>query len=206
MRETNLESDLIAQAVAGDRVALGKLLLAHYEPLRHHVSGHLPARFERILSVDDIMQQTFAAAFAGIGALQCHSSASFSAWLRTIAENQLKGAVEALNAQKRGGGRRQVAARASALVSLANFLSDRADTPQRTAAGREAAEAVDLGLNALPSAQRQAVRLHHFDGRTLQQTAAVMDRSPNAVRGLLQRAKAALRDAMGRSSRWFSRK
>jgi len=200
------EHDLIARAVAGDGVALGELLVVHYEPLCRHISARLPTHLARVLAVDDIMQQTFAAAFTSIGHLEGHSAGSFAVWLRTIAENQLRDAVDALTAQKRGGGRRPVTARASALVHLASLLSDRADTPQRKVARREAVAAVNLGLDELPSAQRQAVHLHHFDGKTLEQTAAVMNRSPDAVRGLLQRAKDALRGALGRSSRWFSKK
>jgi RNA polymerase sigma-70 factor (ECF subfamily) len=210
MSDYKLEHDLVAQAADGDRLALGKLLLGHYEPLRRHVGPLLPTSLECLVSVDDLIQQTFAAAFKGIRTLQNRTAAGFSRWLEVIADNQLRNTLEALRAQKRGGNVRPAGlaakGQASSLVNLASFLSDYAETPQGDAARHEAAQAIDAGLDALPSTQRRAVRLYHFEGKSVEQTAAALKRSPGAVRGLLQRARQGLRDALGRSSRWFSRK
>jgi RNA polymerase sigma-70 factor (ECF subfamily) len=92
------------------------------------------------------------------------------------------------------------------MLNLVEQLSDHGSTPSGNAARQEAVRAVQVGLAELPSAQREAVMLHHLDGRSVDETAAAMDRSPGAVRGLLQRARQSLREALGRSSRWFPRK
>jgi RNA polymerase sigma factor (sigma-70 family) len=73
-------------------------------------------------------------------------------------------------------------------------------------AGHEAVQAVHVGLAGLPDDQREAIRLHYLDGASVKETAAAMERSPDAVRGLLHRAKQALRNTLGRSSRWLSKK
>jgi RNA polymerase sigma factor (sigma-70 family) len=92
------------------------------------------------------------------------------------------------------------------MLTLVEHLSDHGSTPSGHAARNEAVQAVRVGLAGLPSAQRKAIKLHHLDGRSLDETAAEMERSPGAVRGLLQRARQSLRQSLGRSSRWFSRK
>ena len=92
------------------------------------------------------------------------------------------------------------------MLTLVEQLSDHGSTPSGNAARNEAVHAVRVGLAGLPSAQREAIQLHDLDGRSLGETAAKMDRSPGAVRGLLQRARQSLRQTLGRSSRWFPRK
>ena len=62
---------------------------------------------------------------------------------------------------------------------------------------------MQVGLASLPQSQQDAVRLRHLDGKSVAETAAALGRPPGAVRGLLQRARKSLRDALGRSSRWF---
>ncbi len=68
------------------------------------------------------------------------------------------------------------------------------------------APAVILTERWLPDDQREAIRLRYLSGRSLEETAAAMQRSPGAVRGLVQRAKQALRGAMVRSTLWLSKK
>jgi RNA polymerase sigma-70 factor (subfamily 1) len=208
--DCRLEDNLIADAATGDRVALGMLLVAHYNELARRLGTLIPASVGHLISVDDIVQQTYVAALANIDEFRFTSASAFAAWLQKIAENQFRDTVDLLAAKKRGAAwrkaRRADDPRASSLISLARSVSQRSDTPGRKLARREAIEAVRAGLQSLPSTQRQAVRLHHFDGRTLEETATEMERTPGAVRGLLQRARRGLRDALGRSSRWFSKR
>ncbi len=82
------------------------------------------------------------------------------------------------------------------MAHLAEMLSDRAETPGRCAVRHEAVQAVQVGVAGLCREQREAIRLHGLEGRTLDETAATMDRTSGAVRGLLQRAKQELRDVL----------
>jgi len=65
---------------------------------------------------------------------------------------------------------------------------------------------VQVGIAGLPDDQREAIWLHHLSGKSIEETAAAMDRTPASVRGLLQRARQALRDALVRSTLWLSKK
>jgi RNA polymerase sigma-70 factor (ECF subfamily) len=122
----------------------------------------------------------------------------------------LRNAVNALNRKKRGGGLRRVRlsrlGRESSSVGSSERLLDSADTPAAAMALREAVLAAQSAVQALPSDQRQAVELRLVQGKSVEEAAASMQRSPGAVRGLVRRAQQALRQVLGRSSRWFSRR
>ena len=210
MSTSDNERELIAKATSGDRASLERLLLAHYGRLAQHIALKLPASVQGVVGVDDILQQTFMQAFRDIGNFQPRSASSFSGWLKTIAEHRMLDTVKALKRKKRGGDRRQVQrqadSQASCVADLVEMLSAGRHTPSQSIARREAVQAVQVAIAGLPGDQRDAIRLRFLGGKSLQETADAMGRSPDAVRGLIHRAKQELRDALGRSSYWLSKK
>ena len=80
-----------------------------------------------------------------------------------------------------------------------------ADELQRYLTG-EAIQAIQVAIASLPDDYREAIHLKYMEGRSLEEVATQMNRSPGAVRGLIDRAKQKMRAAMGRSSRWFSKR
>jgi RNA polymerase sigma factor (sigma-70 family) len=66
----------------------------------------------------------------------------------------------------------------------------------------EAVEAVKIAITELPDDYRQAVHLCLINGMTVKETAQVMERSPQSVQGLIDRAKRKLRATLGRLSRY----
>jgi RNA polymerase sigma-70 factor, ECF subfamily len=203
------DDELLAAAVAGDRAALERLLLLHCERLSRRIAAALPTAARQGASIDDLLQQTLVQAIRDIGGLQSRTPGGFAAWLQTIADHRVQDFLRA-----EGRARRRVVqaaipaagSRSQSMLDLVAQLSDRGSTPSGNAAKSEVVQAVRVGLAGLPSAQREALQLHHLDGRSLDETAAEMKRSPGAVRGLLQRARQSLRETLGRSSRWFPRK
>jgi RNA polymerase sigma-70 factor (ECF subfamily) len=173
-----------------------------------HIAAKLPDSVKGVLGVEDVLQQSFVRVFKRIGQLEYTTERSFSAWLKTIAESQLKDAVKELQRKKRGGAYRQVsrpaAGQGSTAADLVELLSDQQPSPSRSVARREAIQAVLVGIAGLPEDQRMAVRLHLLEGKTLAETAAAMDRTPGAVNALVHRAKGRLREALGRASMWLS--
>ena len=69
-RELPSDSGLTAAAVAGDRVALERLLLAHYDELARRIDLKLPLRLQSTQAVEDILQLTFFQAFRDIAHFQ----------------------------------------------------------------------------------------------------------------------------------------
>ena len=210
MADSSSQQDLIARAVRGDRTALGLVLLDQYGRLSRHVAPKLAGRLAGRVGVDDIVQETFRQAIRAIESCQARTGRSFSAWLNTIADRCLLDALKKLNRKKRGGDRVEARAPAAdpfgSMANLVEMLSDGRRSPSQSAARREAVAAMQAGIAALPDDQRQAVRLHHLSGKSVVETATMMDRTPGAVRGLLRRANEALREALVRATLWLSTK
>jgi RNA polymerase sigma-70 factor (ECF subfamily) len=203
------ESELVEAAVAGDRLALNELFLQQFDSLRRFITRRLGTQASIFMTVDDALQETLARAIRGIATFEPRGDGSFGAWLQTIARNAIESAAQAQAAQKRGGGHRQQPPRTgttSSLVDLVELLVDDDGSPSVIAARHEMIDAVQIGIASLPDSQREAIRLRYIDGQSVTETADAMRRSPGAVQGLVHRAKRSLREALGRSSRWFGRK
>jgi len=202
----NSEQSLIDAAVAGDQAAFERLLLAHYDDLERRIRSMLPPRVQSIQAVEDILQLTFMHAFRDINRFEQRADATLADWLGRIADNRLLDAIREHDRQKRGGEMRQLEDRAtddSRLLSLWELLAADDPTVSSIAARGEALHALHVALAALPTDQHQAIRLRLLEGKSLDETAAAMARTPDAIRGLVHRGKEALHNALGRASKWL---
>lgn len=202
---------LRARAIQGDRDALGELLFQHYDRLYRFVATRIPARAQTIIGVEDVLQDTFVLAFRAMARFEDRGADAFAAWLQTLADRSLRDRLRAWKRQKRGGRVRRLSwSRASSqqsLADLAETLRPRGDaTPSQLVARDEAIRAIQVGIAALPDDQRDAIRLRYLDHHTVEEAAANMERTSGAIRGLVHRAKQSLRHALGKSTRWFTRR
>ena len=200
------DQDVLRQATCGDRQALVGLLEAHTPAVCQQLSGKIPRRWQAVLSVDDVMQQTCADAFLGIRRFVPRGGGSFAAWLSTIAKRNLLNALEMLEAEKRGGGRRRIGpvGRDESLVELYDLLSAGATTPSRHAARHEAHGALERAIRQLPEAYRRAVEMYDLEGRPIEEVAEALQRSPGAVHMVRARAHLRLRTVMGSASEYLT--
>jgi RNA polymerase sigma-70 factor (ECF subfamily) len=204
------DQELIREAIAGDRNALGQLLLQQYERLAACLEPQLPDDLRPVFSVEDILQQAFAQAFRDICQFTDRGEGSFFAWLKTVAEHRLRDAIKRQRRQKRGGGRRRVEhvdpASSSSAVQLIEILAADDTTASQVLAHHEAEQALRVALAALSEDQRSVVELRHLQKKSWSEIADTMGRSPAAVRSLEDRARKKLRDALGSLSRYLSGK
>lgn len=202
------EPELVAEAIAGDHAALQRLLLTHTAQLSRYIAGRLLPSMKGYVSGDDVLQETLLQAFLGIHKFEPMSPGSFYAWLKAIADMRLLDALKAQGRQKRGGNRRQLRdttdSRTSCLIDLIEQLPGDISTASRRLARREAVIAVQVGMASLPADQREAIRLHLLEGKSLKETADALDRTTSAVRSLIHRGKQKLAEALGRASLWLS--
>jgi RNA polymerase sigma-70 factor (ECF subfamily) len=198
--------DLVRAAIAGDRLALERLLLAHYDDLAQRVASRLPARLQATQSVEDILQVTFAQAFRDISRFEQRDDATFGNWLARIAENRLLDSIKQHDAHKHGGDLHRVAESArdeSRVLSLWDWIAADDTSPSSIVARDEALQALNVALATLSPDQRDAIRLRMLEGKSLEETATAMGKTPDAVRGLVHRGKQQLQGAMGRASQWL---
>lgn len=203
------EDERVGRAVAGEPLALEGLLLDHYGPIAARVEHQVPESMRAVLGVDDLVQETFAEAFRGIGTFVPTGPGAFGAWLGAIADHRVVDAVRAQRAAKRGGGWRKIetgpAAHSGSIGALIDLIAVSERTPSRSVSGHEAAAAVHVALAGLRPEYRDALRLRYLLALPVAEVAGRMGKTESAVHKLCARGLQQLREAMGDASRYLSR-
>jgi len=200
---------LLAQAVAGDRAAIERLLLREYERLSARVSTRMPPSLRGTIESDDVLQEAFAQACRDIYQFRPQGEDAFFRWLAAIADHRLLDMIRARQAAKRGAGRAPIEAGLdaadSAVVDLLNMVAVHSHTPSQSAANHEAVRQIETAMDGLKDEYRQALRLRYIDGLATAEVAVVMDRDEKAVQNLCHRGLQSLRERLGTGSQFFSR-
>ena len=199
------EQTLLNAAINGDPSALEQLLWQNYEPLERFVASRIPAHARKHFGVEDILQTVFAEAFRDIAQFKSGTNAAFLSWLRTIAEHRI---IDALRKLERGG-IHQISAGVwrddQSVLDLIDLVTGDDDSPSEVVAGKEAIHAIRIAIASLPVDQQEVLRRHYLEQQSIDDVATATGRTAAAVRGLIHRGKKKLAEALGRSSRWFSK-
>jgi len=208
MVDDDNQPDLLIRAVQGDRRALEQLLWQHYDRLNRFVSQQLPVAVQGRFQAEDVLQETFVEAWQHIGSFEVQQPEGFHAWLRTIATNKLRDRLRAHKAAKRGGGRpaAQQGGADSSLADLVDLVVASVNSPSGQVARREAQRVVLVALTQLKEDYRQAISLRYLEGRSVAEVAETMQRTERSIHMLCNRALKKLREALGRSSQYLSRR
>lgn len=191
------ESELVRFAARGDRAALSRLLLLHYDDLHSYVGKLFSRRPCPMWSVEDILQQIFVRAAKSVQNFDPVGENAFRRWLFIIAANLTR---DARRAARR---RRHVdwVSPDSGPVERDEFVAD-ATSPSMRVHRRDSVRRVHEALAQLPDDQREAVDRYYLRQQSLDEIATAMARTKEAVRGLCFRGRDTLRQLLGHSS-WF---
>jgi RNA polymerase sigma-70 factor (TIGR02960 family) len=183
----------IERAKAGDERAFATLV----EPHRRELQLHCYRMLGSLQDAEDLVQETLLAAWRGLGGFE--QRASLRAWLYRIATNR------SLNALRERGRRPAVEETLMAPPPTRyvepswlepypdTALPDLAPGPAGRYEQREATQlAFVAGLQQLPERQRAALVLRDVLGFGTEEVAAILDVTPQSVKGALQRARATL--------------
>ena len=208
MSEDKRQQALLQRAVEGDLQATEELLWSHYDRLHQFIEKNLPPVVRSTLSANDILQETFVVAWQQIGSFEDRHADALYTWLRAIAKNKLTDRVRRQAAAKRGGGRAAVQHRGgqSSLVNLVELVVASAKSPSGSVAHREAERITLVTLARLKEDYREAITLRYLEGRSVGETAAAMGRTERSIQMLCNRALKKLREALGRSSQYLSKR
>lgn len=200
---------LLDEALRGQVTALQRLLLASYDRLTSFLTPRIPEKLRTVCDVEDILQITFVQVYQDFPEFRGKTTAEFSAWLRTIAEAKLVDAMRAANRKKRGGEFNQVtdapADFSRSYLNLLEQLDGQNRSPSQSIAARDAIEAMQIAIAGLPEDHREAIILRYIRNLSLAEVANQLDKSEDAIRGLLHRAKSTLKVILGNSSAWFTK-
>jgi len=198
---------LTATAVAGDRGALTELLCRHDPLLRERLRGRIGRRFRASFEEDDVCQVTYMEAFLRIRKFQPEGEGSFLAWLVSIAENNIRDAVKALERDRRPPPNRRV----SNIVGDESYeclfatLAGSHSTPSQRASREETKTLLERALTQLPPDYEKVVRLCDLQGMSGPDAARAIGRSAGAVHMVKARAHERLAEILGESGKYFSR-
>ncbi|MGE3958142.1 MAG: RNA polymerase sigma factor [Vicinamibacterales bacterium] len=181
---------LAARAASGDRDAFGVLVTRH----QAHVFrlAHLVTRSRD--DAEDVLQQTFLAAWRSIGSFR--AEASVRTWLLTIARNTAVG-------------RRARDARHRIDPTPLDDLGLRAGwggpSPEDEVLSREQSARLASALASLPVEDREIITLRDLEGMSGEETASMLGLTLAAMKSRLHRARmalaAAVREEMSHASR-----
>jgi RNA polymerase sigma-70 factor, ECF subfamily len=143
----------------------------------------------------DLVQQTLLEAYQKRSQFRGRDDAARGAWLRTILARNMADAIRAQGRQKRDIARVQSLETelGASSARLGSWLAAEQSTPSEQAVRHEQAVLLANALARLPSSQREALLLHYWQGFSLVEIAGKLDRTADAVAGLLKRGLKHLR-------------
>lgn len=173
--------EIVALVRAGEIEAYRQIVLRYQNDVMRVVN----ALVIDVSAREDIVQQVFLRAFRALD--QYELGRGFGSWLKAIARNLVR---EELRKMLRHRGR---------VEAYATLALQRLDSPEDEQLRQERERALIECLEELDRCDThaaQAVHRHYFDALRTDQIASEMKRSGGAIRTLLYRARAVLRDCL----------
>lgn len=175
--------DLLRKAQRGDPQALDTLFRREWQPIYAMIYRSVQNRAE----AEDLTQDVFLRALKALDRYQ-ETGAPFGAFLAAIARNLLRNKWR----QKR-----------PAQVDLDHLpeLASRRSGPEDSVLASDRRHRINDVLATLPPDYQTVIRLRIFEDRPAAEVAALMGRSPGAIRVLQHRALTALRSKLPEGTR-----
>jgi RNA polymerase sigma-70 factor (ECF subfamily) len=173
----------------------GRMLERYRAYLRLLARLHLKPQLQGKLDPSDVVQQTLLQAYRALDQFRGSNVAALMAWLRQILARNLAMATRDFARGKRDVARERSleAALEQSSAWLEAWLAADQSSPSQRAERNEQALRLAEALEQLPETQREALVLQHWHGWSLAQIGRHMDRSPDAVAGLIKRGLKQLR-------------
>jgi RNA polymerase sigma-70 factor (ECF subfamily) len=158
----------------------------------------LDPRLRGRIDASDVVQQTFLQAHQALAGFRGTTDGELAAWLRQILARNLAHALRDHGRDRRDIGRERSleAALEASSIRLECWLAVEQSSPSQQANRNEQLLRLARVLAGLPEAQREAIVLHYWQGRTTVQIGEHLQRTPAAVAGLLKRGLKELRRQM----------
>lgn len=187
--ETDQEDQAdMASLVAGEDLALNRLMGRHAEPLFHYLIRLLKNETE----AGDLAQDAFVRVYQHRASFKQRSK--FSTWLYAIATNLAR---DRFRWRERHPNVSLDAGDSDNEPSPARDLPDQKPAPDASLLAGERAAAVSEAVGALPEDLRTALVLYEYEGRSYAEIAEITDGTPKAVEMRLYHARQKLRESLG---------
>jgi RNA polymerase sigma-70 factor (ECF subfamily) len=175
---------LVARARRGDRAAFERMVRLTVRLVYAQVAAAVRDRGR----AEDLTQETFVRAWKGIGTVT--EEAGFVSWLLTVARNVVVDAGKSEGRAKRGGGK--AVGRGAAL----EVVEEGGVGPGEAAELAEERGRVVEVLGGLPEEYRRVLMMRYLGGAGYEEIRRGLGLSDGALRGLLARGMAMMRERM----------
>jgi RNA polymerase sigma-70 factor (ECF subfamily) len=176
---------LVGRAQQGDRKAFEAMVGAS----ARMVYAQIVASVRDRQKAEDLTQETFIAAWKGLPGLK--ETGGFVPWLLTVARNTTRDAIRFEHRQKR-----QSPSATGEAAGAAEEVADDADPPSEQAACSESRQRALRLLEELPEDYRRPLMLRYLGGADYETIKRQLSLTDGALRGLLNRGMALLRERM----------
>lgn len=191
--------ELVEKAKLGDLDAQDLLFLACHDELLRHIKRKMPVKLQSERSPEDILHDTYKKAIAHLATFEYRGPGSFLGWLRVIA-TRIVIDLNRINRPDYVPHKGGAVGDASSCDGLINNLPGGSHGPGTKAAKEELRRAFHVALAQLAPDYQQVIKLRYLQELSQEEVAVRLDRSEDAVRGLCNRARGALRQRMDRLS------
>ncbi|MEY4565346.1 MAG: polymerase sigma factor SigW [Planctomycetota bacterium] len=194
----------MAKSSSSQDIALKSDDIERFRPyLRVLAQTRFQTKFQSKLDASDIVQQTMLNAYQSWEQFRGKSDAELAGWLRQILANLI-----IRNTRDMGRGKRDVQRERSidaelqqSSMRLGKLLADPGQvTPSQMVMKEERAAVLARALMELPDDQREAILGKYWHGQSSAEIGEQLQRSPEAVAGLLYRGLKKLREVMGQAT------
>lgn len=179
MNKINIENKLIEKAKQNDKSAWSKLFEENYSYLHTFVNNRLSEKSV----VDEILSNTWLAAYKYIYSFNENLNTSFRTWLCNIGRNQISRYYQ--NSNKNNIVFRK-------LILTAQFSSEDNLNQEIIFDYSSTGEA----FNKLPNNYKEILQLLYMDGFSHKETSEILESNEQATRALAYRAKKALKELL----------
>lgn len=187
------------ELLTADRVITVKIGPEEFDMYRNYLCflarTQMPMDLRARLDPSDLVQQSLLQAHQATEQFRGSSHAELMAWLRQILASVVSRALRDQHRDRRDIFREQTIQdrmdQSSILLTSAFVVTGH--SPSTAAAQNELQRQIAELVEQLPEAQRDAVILHYWQEIPLKQVSEMLEKSPAAVAGLLQRGLSTLR-------------
>lgn len=184
MPETSAGSNFMLEKYRGYLVFLARM--------------HAVPRFNAKVDLSGIVQQTMLEAYQDRKQWKLLPSQEQMAYLRRILSNNVQDEIRKFSTDKRNARRERSLDQdfEKSSMRLMNWMVADVSSPSMRINKVERSLQITAALDRLPEAQREALVMQHWEGKSLAEIAEAMQRTPAAVAGLLKRGLRQLREEL----------
>jgi len=187
--------ELVTLAKEGDRTALNQLYKVYAERVRWIVRFRMSKELRSKLESMDLVQDTLLHALGGLDDFTYKSEGDFIRWLSKIAENELRGSLKRLHADKRDIRKEVRLATYGPATGDQSFRISgpiEVNTPSVIMSKKEDLSKLEEAIDQLKSEYKEVIILAKIDGLSYKEIGERLGKGEDAIGMLLSRAMIAL--------------